>query len=78
MYIVYLIQSIKDEDFYIGQTSNLGARIRRHNLGKVETTKSKRPWKLIKSEAFETRAEAMWREHILKTRGRERKKFIGD
>jgi len=52
--------------FYIGQTSNLKLRLQRHNDGKVFSTKSHRPWKLVYSEQFDTRSEAISRERHLK------------
>ena len=46
MHFVYVIQSIKDNSFYIGRTSDLKKRLEYHNsidknLGK---TRSKLPW----------------------------------
>jgi len=44
---VYIVQSLKDGKLYTGFTDNLRKRILKHNLGKVFSTKSKRPLKLI-------------------------------
>jgi len=38
-----------------------------HNAGKVKSTKSYLPWKLIYNEEFETRIEARKREKYLKS-----------
>ncbi|MCK9244949.1 MAG: GIY-YIG nuclease family protein, partial [Candidatus Marinimicrobia bacterium] len=35
MYFVYILQSQKDQGFYIGFTSNLEKRIKEHNAGKT-------------------------------------------
>jgi putative endonuclease len=44
----------------------------RHNSGKVRATKHGSPWKLLHSEAFSTRSEAVRRERYYKTgRGRD-------
>ncbi|MBS1539503.1 MAG: GIY-YIG nuclease family protein, partial [Bacteroidetes bacterium] len=32
-FYVYILQSDKDQSFYIGQTNNLDERLKRHNLG---------------------------------------------
>ena len=43
----YTIQSKKDKTLYMGYTVDLKKRLEKHNKGLVESTKSKRPWKLI-------------------------------
>ena len=78
MYHVYLLKSKIDGSRYIGQTNDCAARLKRHNAGKVNSTMGKRPWKLVKSEEYTTRSEAMWREHILKNNANERNKFYRD
>jgi len=66
MFIVYIIENGQGK-LYIGQTGDLEKRILDHNeLGKGYTSKF-RPWKLIHSEHFNSRAEAMQREKYLKT-----------
>ena len=37
-HFVYIIQSLKDLKYYIGETSNMGRRLEEHNLGKVNST----------------------------------------
>jgi putative endonuclease len=65
-YWVYILQSEKDGSYYIGYTSDLDERIRRHNHGKSSYTKARVPWKLIYQEVFTTRSEAMKREREIK------------
>jgi len=74
MYIVYIIQSLKDESYYIGQTENINKRIARHNAGKNNYTKKKLPWKLVYTEEYNSRAEAMARERGIKNK--KRKSYI--
>ncbi|MFC1553365.1 GIY-YIG nuclease family protein [candidate division KSB1 bacterium] len=67
MYSVYILQSQKDRSYYIGQTSNIADRIKRHNEGRVKSTKLKRPWELVFYEEFSTRNESMHREKQIKS-----------
>ena len=67
MFYVYYLKSSKNGDIYIGSTKNLENRIRLHNFGKVRSTEFYKPWKLLNSEAYNSRSEAMKREMFLKT-----------
>ncbi len=67
MYYVYVIQSEKDSSLYKGITNNLPRRLRDHNLGKNQSTKSRIPYCLVYYETFETRKEAREREKWLKS-----------
>lgn len=66
MYFVYILHSLKDGGYYIGQTECLDGRIEKHNKGQVISTQSRRPFTLVKSEAVATRGEARKRENYLK------------
>ncbi len=66
MYFVYIIESEKTLRYYIGQTEDLEARVRRHNLGRNLSTKAYVPWRLKWWKEFETRADAMKMERRLK------------
>ena len=66
MYIVYVLQSQKTQRHYIGQTNNLEDRLKRHNGGKVKSTKAGKPWKLIYSEEYKDRQTAYKRERKIK------------
>lgn len=72
MFTVYVLYSEKYNKIYIGYTSNIEQRLLSHN--ELETkgfTLRYRPWKLIYSEVFSGKSEAMKREKQLKTaRGR--------
>jgi len=68
MYSVYLLEDIKTGKWYIGYTpSDPFKRLRKHNDGKVQSTKAFRPWKLIYYEAYGERADAVGREKFLKS-----------
>ena len=67
-YYLYIIQSDKDDSFYIGTTQNLDGRIFRHNQGRSKYTKSKRPWNLVYFEEHADRSDAMKREYAIKRR----------
>ncbi len=76
MFIAYVIMNENDK-ISIGQTSDLGKRMKRHN-GLLEskknsfTSKNKGIWKVVYSEVFNFRKEAVNREKQLKSfRGRE-------
>ncbi len=66
MYCVYILQSLRDEGYYIGQTDNLERRIERHNSGEVKSTKGRIPFELVRKEEFDTLSEARKRENYLK------------
>jgi putative endonuclease len=72
----YIIRSETTGKLYIGQTSDLENRIRRHNAEEPGssryTHKQMGPWQLIYAEEVETRGEAMKRKRYLKSgQGRE-------
>ena len=67
MYFVYILFSKKDSKLYVGCTSNLKTRIKRHNSGYVPATKHRRPLMLIHSENFKAKTEAFNRERFLKS-----------
>ncbi len=66
MFFVYIIEN-NDGKLYIGQTYNLEKRILDHNELGIGYTSKFRPWKLIYSESFYSRKDAMKREKYLKT-----------
>jgi len=64
---VYVLLSEKDGKFYTGYTENLQGRLEAHKKGTVTSTKPRRPFKLIYSEACLDRKDAIRREKYLKT-----------
>jgi putative endonuclease len=73
MFTVYILYSEKFNKIYVGYTSDLEKRFLSHNeIGIKGWTKNFRPWKIIHSEIFETKVEAINREKQLKSsKGRE-------
>jgi len=67
MFFVYVLRSLKDGRRYVGCTEDVAARLQRHNAGRVRVTRSRRPFKLIYSEAQETWSDARRREDFLKS-----------
>lgn len=67
MHFVYILQSLRDKKTYVGITRDLGLRLEKHRRGEVESTKNRRPLKLIGYEAYLTKEEAAKREKYLKT-----------
>ena len=65
-FYVYMLVSEKDGTLYTGQTSDIKARLERHNRGLIRASKSRIPYRLGYVEEYETRSEAMWREWELK------------
>ncbi len=66
MFYVYILKSQIKNSYYVGQTNNLEARIKKHNAGLNKSTKHGIPWAVIYSETFATRSEAFKREQQLK------------
>jgi putative endonuclease len=66
-YCVYVLFSAKDFLLYIGYTSDLRARKRKHDLGGVKSTAPRRPLELIYCEYFLFKSDAMRREGYFKT-----------
>jgi putative endonuclease len=66
-YYVYVLLSEKDNQFYTGYTSNINERKRYHDEGKVESTKNRRPLKLIYWEGCLNQQDATRREKYLKS-----------
>ena len=66
-YYVYVLKSSKDNKFYTGYTKNLKLRFEQHRKGLVESTKNRRPLKLIYYEACLNQQDATHREKYFKT-----------
>ena len=67
-----------DGTYYTGWTNNLEKRLASHNAGTASKyTKSRRPVRLLYSESFSTKEEAMSREwHIKRLTRKEKEKLI--
>ncbi|EKE11505.1 MAG: hypothetical protein ACD_15C00067G0003 [uncultured bacterium] len=67
MYYVYVLQSEKDGNVYVGYSTDLIRRFKEHNEGKVKSTKSRMPFILAYYEAYRGKEDATKREYFLKT-----------
>ena len=66
-YYVYILVSLKDSRLYIGFTKNLQDRLREHNGGVTESTKNRRPLKLVYYEAHLSKEVVLERERYFKS-----------
>ena len=66
-WFVYILRSERDGRFYIGCTSDLTARFDKHASGGVDTTRHRRPLRMVYSESCPGKASAMKRERYLKS-----------
>jgi putative endonuclease len=69
LFYIYIIRSLRTQRYYVGSTQNVEHRLREHNAGKSSSTRAGVPWKLIHTEIFETRSEALQCEGKIKARG---------
>ncbi len=67
MHTVYVLKSLKDDDLYIGCTSDLEKRLLEHSRGKVQSTKNRRPFKVIFKEEYSDKYQAFNQEKYYKT-----------
>ena len=78
MHWVYILQSVKDQRYYIGCTNDLDRRIKEHNFGQTKSTRHRRPFVLVYKEESLNRITAYHRELEIKSYkgGNEFKKLI--
>jgi putative endonuclease len=66
-YYIYTLLSLKDHKFYTGFSTDLKNRLSQHARGDVESTKNRRPLKLIHYDYFTNEDDARAREVFLKS-----------
>jgi putative endonuclease len=66
-YFTYILQSEKDGKNYTGYTEDLNLRFEQHTKGRFESTKNRRPLKLIYFEACLNQEDALKREKYFKS-----------
>jgi len=66
-FYTYILRSEKDGKNYTGYTKDLNLRFEQHQKGEVDSTKYRRPLKLIYFEACLSQKDALHREKYLKT-----------
>lgn len=74
-FYVYVLESLKDGNRYIGYTTDLDKRLKEHKAGESFSTTSRRPLKLIYFEGCLSELDAKRREHYLK--GTQGRRFLG-
>ncbi len=67
MYYAYVLKSLKDGNLYTGVTANLRRRLREHNTGKTKSLRARRPLRLVFTEAYPSKRQALARERFFKT-----------
>jgi len=67
MYFVYILKSLKDSSYYTGFTTDVEARLKKHNSGLVEYTSTRRPFELVWYCCFEDKLKALHFEKYLKS-----------
>jgi len=68
MHYVYLIRSIEQPtQTYVGLTSDLKKRLKKHNYGEVPRTSKYKPWRLVSYTAFQSKEKAADFEAYLKS-----------
>ena len=76
MYYVYLLKSLVDGQYYIGQTQDVEARVKLHNAGQVRSTRHRAPLVLVGSETYDSRDQARYREYQLKHHSDQKRHFV--
>lgn len=66
-FYTYVLRSLVDNKLYIGWTPDLKARLCKHNMGLVESTKSRCPFELLYYEAFSNKKDSLFREKYFKS-----------
>ena len=73
---VYMLRC-SDNSYYIGHTDNLEKRLVEHQAGEIGgSTCTRRPVRLVFSDEFPTREEALARERQIKGWGRRKKEAL--
>ena len=66
-FCVYVLLSEKDDNFYVGYTTDLSRRLDEHFQGRNTSTAPRRPFILVHCEYYLAKADAERRETYLKT-----------
>ncbi|NDV47050.1 GIY-YIG nuclease family protein [Paludibacter sp. 221] len=63
----YILYSEKIDQYYVGSTTDLEDRLKRHNTGRSKYTKRGLPWKLVYSQHYFSKSEAYQAEMYIKS-----------
>ena len=67
MHVTYILYSKTIDSYYIGSTSNIEDRLKRHNSGRSTYTKRGIPWTIVYRKEYETKSEAYRAELYIKS-----------
>ena len=67
MYYTYIIETLDGKHRYVGHCKNLNSQLNQHNARNVKATRDNRPWKIIHSEKFKAKNDAIYREKFFKS-----------
>ncbi|MFA5995613.1 MAG: GIY-YIG nuclease family protein [Patescibacteria group bacterium] len=76
MHYLYILQSLRDNGYYIGITENIEQRLKAHNAGKTKSLLARLPVVLKHIEKYDTTTEARKREIQLKKNYQLRKQLL--
>ncbi len=68
MGFLYIVQSTKNRQFYIGSTPDYKKRLIEHNQDLCKATKGRGPWRMVFVQKFETLKQARQAEYKLKSK----------
>jgi putative endonuclease len=68
MYITYILKSAKTGKYYYGSSIDVERRLKKHNAGKVISTRNARPWVIHYIEEHPGKTGAIKRELFFKKR----------
>ncbi len=74
MHFVYILYSAKCDRYYIGYSSDVLARLERHNAGMVKAKKNCKPYKICAYKSFVTELEA--RKEELRIKKQKSRKYL--
>ncbi|MFQ5664184.1 MAG: GIY-YIG nuclease family protein [Terriglobia bacterium] len=66
-YFVYVLQSLRDNGYYVGFAQDIEQRLADHNAGKTRSLRGRRPLKLVHVEEYARKSEAKARERQIKS-----------
>jgi len=67
MHTTYILYSENIDTYYVGSTSNIGDRLKRHNAGRSTYTKRGIPWRIVYQKDYLTKSEAYRAELFIKS-----------
>jgi putative endonuclease len=67
-YYVYILYSVTKDQYYTGFTHDIDTRLFKHNSGATPSTRPGTPWKMVYSETFKNKHDAILRESDIKRR----------